>query len=400
MNIHEYQAKKILSQHDIQIPKGGIAYTSTSAKKIAEEISPRGPWMLKSQIHSGARNNGYFIEKEAGRKGGIRCVDSKKELVKECDKMLGKTLVTIQTGPRGKIVNKIYVEAYTKVKNLFYAGMVIDRMEPAATLLVAKTEDDDIIKVTLNNPEKILKIKLSLDKGPNVTQVREILNFLELPANAFKNLKSFINGIHKAFTSYDATLIEINPAGLTKDGNIIALDAKMSFDDAALYRHEDVKVLKDESEYIERKVKASKYGFDYEEFDGSVGLIVNGDGVSLALIDLFKQKGINVACYLNVKGGVDKDKIAAGIKIIMTNPKVEGILINILGGFVRCNLIADGIVAATSEVGLNSPLVVRFEGINKEYAREILEKSKLPMKISDDMQGSVDDLIEFMEGDD
>ncbi|MFV0626853.1 MAG: ADP-forming succinate--CoA ligase subunit beta [Alphaproteobacteria bacterium] len=400
MNIHEYQAKKILSQYDINIPKGGIAYTSASAKKIAEEILPRGPWMLKSQIHSGARNNGYFIEKEAGRKGGIRFVDSKKELVKECEKMLGKTLVTIQTGPKGKIVNKIYVEAFSKVKNLFYAGMVIDRMEPAVTLLVAKTEDDDIIKVTLNNPEKILKIKLGLDKGPNVAQVREVLNFLELPANAFKNLKSFINGIYRAFIQYDATLIEINPAGLTKSGEILALDAKMSFDDAALYRHEDIQRFKDESEYIERKIKATKYGFDYEEFDGSVGLIVNGDGISLALIDLLKQKGINVACYLNVKGGVDKDKIAAGIKIIMTNPKVEGILINILGGFVRCNLIADGIVAATSEVGLNSPLVVRFEGINKEYAKEILEKSKLPMKISEDMQESVDKLIKIMEEND
>ncbi|MDD4556432.1 MAG: succinate--CoA ligase subunit beta [Alphaproteobacteria bacterium] len=400
MNIHEYQAKKILSQYDITIPKGAIAYTPASAKKIADEIAPRGPWMLKSQIHSGARNNGYFIENEAGKKGGIRKVESKRELIKESEKMFGNTLVTIQTGPKGKIVNKIYVEAYTKVKNLFYAGMVIDRMEPAVTLLVGKTEDDDIIKVTLNNPEKILKIKLSLDQGPNVAQVRQVLNFLELPSNAFKNLKKFINGIHKAFIQYDATLIEINPAGLTKSGEIIALDAKMSFDDASLYRHDDIKVLKDEGEYIERNLKASKYGFDYEEFDGSVGLIVNGDGISLALIDLLQQQGFDAACALNVKGGVDKDKIAAGVKIIMTNPKVEGILINILGGFVRCNLIADGIVSATSEVGLNSPLVVRFEGVNKEYAKEILEKSKLPMEISEDMLGSVDNLIKIMKEND
>lgn len=397
MNIHEYQAKKILSKYGIKIPKGGIAYTPASAKKIASDISVKGPWMLKSQIQSGARNKGYFLEKRAGKRGGIRQVKSKRDVVAETGAMLGATLVTLQTGGKGKTVNKIYVEDYTRIKKIFYSGMIIDRMEPAVTLLISPTEDEEIIGVALTRPEKILKINLDLDKGANIVQVRQALDFLNLPSNSFKNLKKFIDGMHKAFVENDATMIEINPAGLTKNGDIVALDAKMSFDDAALYRHGDISILRDDSEYSDRKLKALKNGFTYEEFDGSVGLIVNGDGISLALIDMLRQQDLDAACFLNVKGGVDKDKIAAGIKIIMTNPRVEGILINILGGFLRCNLIAEGIVSAASEVGLNVPLVVRFEGVNKNYAKEILEKSKLPLKISEEMESSVGDLIELMK---
>lgn len=397
MLIHEYQAKKILNKYGIIVPKGNIAYTPDGAKRNAKKVSSRAPWVVKAQIYAGARSKGRFLEKKAGKLGGIRVARFMREVVSNTRDMLNSTLVTPQTGEKGKIVNKIYIEEYKKVTKIFYAGMIIDRMKSTVTLILSPSDDDDILKVSLNNPEKILKIDLDLEKGAVVTQIREALDFLNLPTNSFKNLKKFINAMHQTFLKNDAILIEINPAGISKRGEIIALDAKMSFDKKALYRHPDIAILQDETEYLERQLMADKYGFLYHEFDGNVGMIVNGDGVSISLADLFTRKGEEISCNLNVKGGVDKDKIAAGIKIIMTNPKVEGILINILGGFLRCNLLAEGIVAAAEEVGLNVPLVVRFEGINKEYATDILEKSKLPITIVEDMEEAVDSLIKLMK---
>lgn len=397
MNIHEYQAKKIISQYGINIPKGCIAYTPFEAKKAASQVSFRGPWMLKSQIQSGARNQGYFLEKKAGKKGGIRLVKSRREIIQEAEKMLGSTLVTVQTGPKGKSVGRIYVEAFKKVKKIFYTGLVIDRMIPAITLLIADAKDEEIVNLAISQPEKILRIPLDLQTGASPEQIQQILEFLKLKPKSAKSLETFVNGLHQAFVDYDAAMLEVNPAGVLPNGSIIALDAKLTIDDNALYRHKDISLLLDEYETEERELKASKYGFQYSSFDGSIGCIVNGDGIALAAMDLIRAKGSDTACFLNVKGGVDKDKIAAGIKIIMTNPRVEGILINILGGFLRCNLIADGIVSAASEVGLNVPLVVRFEGTNKDEAKDILENSKLPIIIADEMEESVDKLLQAME---
>ncbi len=397
MNIHEYQAKKIISQYGINIPKGCIAYTPFEAKKAASQVSFRGPWMLKSQIQSGARNQGYFLEKKAGKKGGIRLVKSRREIIQEAEKMLGSTLVTVQTGPKGKSVGRIYVEAFKKVKKIFYTGLVVDRMIPAITLLIADAKDEEIVNLAISQPEKILRIPLDLQMGASPEQIQQILEFLKLKPKSAKSLETFVNGLHQAFVDYDAAMLEVNPAGVLPNGSIIALDAKLTIDDNALYRHKDISLLLDEYETEERELKASKYGFQYSSFDGSIGCIVNGDGIALAAMDLIRAKGSDTACFLNVKGGVDKDKIAAGIKIIMTNPRVEGILINILGGFLRCNLIADGIVSAASEVGLNVPLVVRFEGTNKDEAKDILENSKLPIIIADEMEESVDKLLQAME---
>ena len=400
MNIHEYQAKKILSRYGINIPKGGVAYTPNEARNVAAAVSGRGPWMLKAQIQSGARNRGYFLEKSAGNKGGIRIVKSRRDIVKEAEKMLGSTLVTMQTGPKGKLVSRLYVEAFNKVKKIFYTGMVIDRMVPAVTLLVAETKDEEIAKIALTEPEKILKIRLDLQKGAVPSQIQEVLDFLHLEPKSAQSTENFINGLHRAFVETDATMIEINPTGVLRDGRLIALDAKMSFDGNALYRHKDISRLQDDYEADDRELQAAKYKFNYSEFDGSIGCIVNGDGLAMAAMDSLNSRGVGTACFLNVKGGVDKDKIASGLKIIMTNPKVEGILVNILGGFLRCNLIADGIVSAASEVGLNVPLVVRFEGTNKDEAKEILEHSKLPLIIADSMEDSVDKLIAAMEASD
>ena len=400
MNIHEYQAKKLLCRYGIEIPRGKIAYTPLEAKNVAGEVSARGPWVLKSQIQSGARQRGHFLEKKAGKGSGIRIPKTRRAILNDASQMLGATLVTPQTGPKGKLVGRIYVEEYAKVSRIFYASLVIDRMIPALTLLVSEARGDEIVSVALNNPEKILKIRLDLKKGASKSQLIEIMDFLKLKPRSFNSLKSFVKGLHKTFIERDATMIEVNPVGVRRNGSLVALDAKMSFDANALYRQPEIARLEDEYEEDDHEIQAKKFGFTYCDFDGNIGCIVNGDGIAMAALDLLQSKGCGMSCFLNVKGGVDKDKIASGIKIIMTNPRVEGILINILGGFLRCNLIAEGIISAASEVGLNVPLVVRFEGTNKDEAKEILEHSKLPILIADDMETAVDILIKAVEDSD
>ena len=397
MNIHEYQAKQILNRYGINIPKGGIAYTPSEAKRVAQKVSPRGPWMLKAQIQTGARADGKFKEKSAGKQGGIRYITGRKDVFEEAEKMLGATLVNSQTGKKGKSVSKVYIEEFVNVKQTFYASLVIDRMLAGITLLIAE-DTTNILDFVVNEPEKILRINLGLNEKISSQHIVPIIKFLKLDKSYNKKLKSFISGIYKAFVDLDATMIEINPVAIDSKNNLTALDAKISFDNKALYRHPDIVKLHDDNEDEYRSLKASKYGFNYRQFDeGSIGCIVNGDGIALSLRDLLHDSKEKMDCFLNVKGGVDKDRISAGIKIIMTNPKVEGILINILGGFLRCNLVADGIIAAASDVGLNVPLVVRFEGTNKDEAKEILNNSGLPVLLADTMEDCVAKLLKAME---
>ncbi len=397
MNIHEYQAKQILSRYGINIPKGGIAYTPGEAKRVAQRISPQGPWMMKAQIQSGARAEGHFLEKSAGRQGGIRFLTGRKDIFEEAQKMLGSTLVTKQTGAKGKLVSKVYIEQYMPCERTFYASLVIDRMIPCVTLLIAASTTN-IMDMAVNEPDKILRINLGLNDKISACQLDRIMDFLKLDGKCRKGLKSFINGMHQAFMDLDAIMMEVNPVGIDVKGTLTALDAKISFDDNALFRHPDIVQMHDDYEDADRVLKAAKYGFQYQEFDdGSIGCIVNGDGIALTITDILHNRPEQMACFLNVKGGVDKDKISAGIKIIMTNPRVEGILINILGGFLRCNLVADGIIAAASEVGLNVPLVVRFEGTNKDEAQEILNNSGLPVIMAETMEEGVEKLLKAME---
>lgn len=397
MNIHEYQAKKILERFGIKIPAGQVAYTPKEAREVADKVSKRGPWVLKAQIQSGARKSGFFLEKQAGPAGGIRLIKNRRSIAAETEQMLGNTLVTIQTGPQGKVVNKVYVEAFQKVSRSFYLGLTINRITAELVLLAANISDGDIIKMVLNHPDEILHLPLNTIGTTSEQQIQHIMEFLKLPKRAKSHLEKLISGLHKAFLEFDASMIEINPVGVTSSGELFALDAKISLDDNALFRHPDIINLKDESDLDERKLQAKRYKFTYHDFDGSVGCIVNGDGLALSAMDLLKERGSGAACFINVKGGVDKDKIANGIKIIMTNPRVEGILLNILGGFVRCNLIADGIVAAASEAGLNVPMVVRFEGTNKDMAREILNNSHLPVIWAENQEDAVDKLLKNME---
>ncbi len=397
MNIHEYQAKAIISQYGIKIPKGKIAYTPLEAKRAASEVSSRGPWVLKAQIQSGARPKGYFLEKNAGRGSGIRYMTSRRAIMKGAEEMLGATLVTPQTSSKGRVVTRVYVEAFHKIKKIFYTGLAIDRLEAEITLLLANLGNKSITEIAAEEPEKILRLKLDLHKGISPKQVKEAATFLELKDRYRSRLKKYVQGLFQAFKDTDALMLEVNPAGIDRYGEIVALDSKLTIDDKALFRQPQMKPLFDAYEIEERELRASKNGFQYCSFDGSIGCIVNGDGIALAAMDLIRARGEDTACFLNVKGGVDRDKIAAGIKLIMTNPRVEGILINVLGGFLRCNLVADGIVAAASEVGLNVPLVVRFEGTNKDEAKRILQNSHLPVIIAEDMQDSVDKLLQAME---
>lgn len=397
MNIHEYQAKQILAQYGIIVPNGGIAYTAAEAKRVAQHISPRGPWMLKAQIQAGARHSGHFVGNSTAPKGGIRLVTQIRNLFYEAAQMLNNTLITEQTGPKGKLVSKVYVEAYKQVKHLFYAGMIIDSSLPAITLLISDVIDQDILKIADIRRERILRLPLAYDKPIADEQIKQILDFLLLDKNYDEGFRDFLNKLRITFINLDAQMIEINPVGIMRNKKLIALDAKINFDDNAMFRHPDILRMQDDYEEDPRCLQAQRYGFHYSEFDGNIGCIVNGDGLALEAMDVIKSKGMRAACALNVKGGVDKDRIASGIKLIMTNPRVEGVLINILGGFLRCNLVADGILAATQEVGLNVPIVVRLEGTNKEEARIILQEAKLPIIFADNTNDAIDKLIAEME---
>lgn len=400
MNIHEYQAKKVLAQYGINVPKGAVAYTPAEAKRVAQQLSSRGPWMLKAQIQSGARTSGHFVSHDAGGRGGVRQVTQIANVSYETAQMLNNVLVTKQTGEKGKRVNKVYVETYKEVKRVFYAGMIIDSSIPAITLLISDVINEDTIKSVRFDNKNLLRMNLKYDSGISDEQIFEILDFLSLDKEYLRSFHDFLGKLLFTFINLDAQMIEINPVGVCPDKKLIALDAKITFDDNALFRHPDIVLMRDDSEQDERELKAERFGFQYQEFSGSVGCIVNGGSLTLEAMDIIKSKGQDLACSLNVKGGVDKDKIAAGIKIIMTNPRVEGVFINILGGFLRCDLIADGILAATQDVGLSFPIVVRFEGTNKDEAKAILEHSKLPIIFADTPKEAIEKLLEQMEEND
>ena len=384
MNIHEYQAKKIFKKFGINVPQGLIAYTPLEAKNSALQISETGPWVVKAQIQSGSRDLGKFYDKRAGRKGGIRLSKTIDDVFVNADEMLENLLITNQTGKKGRLVSRIYVEEYIKTPEKFYIGLVVDWVSASTVLLVAPVSnktDDTIVDMVSSYPQNVLKVNLGLQKEITTGQLKEIKDFMESDIDGRK-LKSFINKMLKLFYSYDATMLEIDPIGIDKNGDIWALDAKIIFDNNALYRHKEILKLSDETEIEERELKAAKYGFQYRELESGIGIISNGDGFALNIINEAQKLGMNTACFLNLKGGVDRDKIAASIKLIMTNPRVDGIFINILGGFLRCNLIADGIITVADDLGLNIPLVARFEGTNKEDATNILQKSGLAVHLA------------------
>ncbi len=400
MNIHEYQAKNIFSKYGINVPNGFIAYTPKEAKEAAYKISEIGPWVVKAQIQAGARDIGKFLDKRAGKKGGIRLSKSIEDVYSNANEMLENMLITNQTGAKGRLVSRVYIEEYIKSVNKFYVGLTIDRETASVVLIVSSDYDkdnEDVINI-IETPDKIFKVNLGLQRKIDKKQAKEVCDFMQAKI-LVGDMKNFIDNLLNVFYAYDATAVEINPIGVTKNGQIWALDAKICFDSNALYRHKDITSMVDEAEIEERELKALKFGFQYKELDSGIGIIVNGDGLALNTINEAKNINLDTACFLNLKGGVDRDKIAESIKLIMTNPKVDGIFINILGGFLRCNLIADGILNVANDLGLNIPLIVRFEGTNKEEATEILNKSNLSFLIADDTASGLNMLKRAIEED-
>ena len=400
MNIHEYQAKSIFSKFGINVPNGFIAYTPKEAKEAAYKISEIGPWVVKAQIQAGARDEGKFSDKRAGKKGGIRLSKSIEDVYSNANEMLENMLITNQTGAKGRLVSRVYVEEYIKSVNKFYVGLTIDKETASVVLIVSSDYDkdnEDIINA-METPNKLFKVNLGLQRKIDKKQASEVCDFMQAKV-LVGDMKNFIDSLLNVFYTYDATAVEINPIGVTKNGQIWALDAKICFDSNALYRHKDITSMVDEAEIEERELKALKFGFQYKELDSGIGIIVNGDGLALNTINEAKNINLDTACFLNLKGGVDRDKIAESIKLIMTNPKVDGIFINILGGFLRCNLIADGILNVAYDLGLNIPLIVRFEGTNKDEATEILNKSNLSFLIAEDTASGLNMLKRAIEED-
>ena len=383
MNIHEYQAKSLLQKFGVAVPQGGVAYTPQEAEKVAKRLA--GPvYVVKAQIHAGGRGAGHFAENPSG-KGGVRVVKSTEDVAKSAADMLGHVLVTKQTGPKGREVKRIYVEEGCDIKRELYLGMLIDRKTSRITVMASTEGGMEIEEVAAKHPEKILRIAIDPVTGMQGFHARELAFGLGLEGKQVAAATKFMLGMYKAFTSLDASIVEINPLVITGAGEVIALDAKMNFDDNALFRHPDVEEMRDEAEEDPTELEAAKHQLNYVKLDGNIGCMVNGAGLAMATMDIIKLYGASPANFLDVGGGATKERVTAAFKLILSDPHVEGILVNIFGGIMRCDVIAEGIVAAAREVSLQVPLVVRLEGTNVKLGKEILAKSGLPILSADDL---------------
>ncbi|MBL8908453.1 MAG: ADP-forming succinate--CoA ligase subunit beta, partial [Rhizobiales bacterium] len=361
MNVHEYQAKEILKAAGVPVPEGIPAFSVDEAVTAAKELG--GPvWVVKAQIHAGGRGKG----------GGVKVVKSIEEVRAEADRMLGMTLVTHQTGPAGKVVNRLYIEEGAAIDREFYLSLLVDRATSRVAFVVSTEGGMDIEKVAHETPEKIATLSIDPATGIMPHHVRRIAKVLGLAGPQQKQLGKLIAGLYSAFVEKDMSLLEINPLLLTKGGDLVCLDAKINFDSNALDRHPDIKELRDISEEDAKEVEASKFDLNYVALDGTIGCMVNGAGLAMATMDIIKLYGAEPANFLDVGGGASKEKVGAAFKIITADPKVKGILINIFGGIMKCDVIAEGVVAAVREVGLSVPLVVRLEGTNVELGKQIL----------------------------
>jgi succinyl-CoA synthetase beta subunit len=383
MNIHEYQAKSLLQKFGVAVPQGGVAYTPQEAEKVAKGLA--GPvYVVKAQIHAGGRGAGHFAENPSG-KGGVRVVKSTEDVAKSAADMLGHVLVTKQTGPKGREVKRIYVEEGCDIKRELYLGMLIDRKTSRITVMASTEGGMEIEEVAAKHPEKILRIAIDPVTGMQGFHARELAFGLGLEGKQVAAATKFMLGMYKAFTSLDASIVEINPLVITGAGEVIALDAKMNFDDNALFRHPDVEEMRDEAEEDPTELEAAKHQLNYVKLDGNIGCMVNGAGLAMATMDIIKLYGASPANFLDVGGGATKERVTAAFKLILSDAHVEGILVNIFGGIMRCDVIAEGIVAAAREVSLQVPLVVRLEGTNVKLGKEILAKSGLPILSADDL---------------
>jgi succinyl-CoA synthetase beta subunit len=382
MNIHEYQGKAVLREFGVPVPKGTAAFTVDEAVNAAKGL-PGPVWVVKAQIHAGGR----------GKAGGVKVVKSLEDVEKEAKRILGSTLVTHQTGPKGKQVNRLYIEDGSAIAREFYLSMLVDRVTSRVAIVVSTEGGMNIEEVAHDTPEKILTI--TVDPVTNICphHVRRVSKALGLDAELQKQMSPLLTRLYNAFTEKDMSLLEINPLVVTKDNRLVCLDAKVGFDDNALFRHKDVFELRDETEEDEKEIEASKFDLNYIALDGSIGCMVNGAGLAMATMDIIKLYGSEPANFLDVGGGATKEKVAAAFKIITSDPKVKGILVNIFGGILICDFIAEGVVAAVKEVGLKVPLVVRLEGTNVDLGKKIIKESGLNVLPADDLDDAAQKIV-------
>lgn len=396
MNIHEYQAKELLKKFGVPVLRGGVAYTADEAQQVAKELG--GPvYVVKSQIHAGGRGKGTFKEPEAGDKGGVRVVKSVDEVRENTLQMIGKTLVTHQTGPEGKEVKRVYIEDGCDIQRELYLSMLVDRATSRVSIMASTEGGMDIEEVAASTPEKIIVQDIDPATGISGFHCRKIAFALKLEGKQVGAFVKMLTALYNAFVSLDVALLEINPLVVTGEGEVIPLDCKMSFDDNALFRHKDIEELRDEDEEDPSEIEAARHSLNYIKLDGSIGCMVNGAGLAMATMDIIKLYGGEPANFLDVGGGATKERVTTAFKIILSDPNVEGILVNIFGGIMRCDVIAEGVVAAAREVSLNVPLVVRLEGTNVELGKKIMNESGLPIIAADNLADAAEKVVKAVK---
>ena len=386
MNIHEYQAKAVLAKYGVPVPRGHAAFSPDEAVAKAKELG--GPvWVVKAQIHAGGR----------GPAGGVKVVKSVDDVKSEAARLLGSTLVTHQTGPEGKQVNRLYIEEGSSIARELYLSIVVDRVTSRVSFIVSTEGGMDIEEVAKKTPEKILSFSVDPASGISGFHGRKVAYALGLEGDQVKQGVALIDKLYKAFVGEDMSMLEINPLVVTGEGNLVCLDAKVNFDSNALYRHKDIVELRDLTEEDPAEVEASKYDLNYIKLDGQIGCMVNGAGLAMATMDIIKLYGSEPANFLDVGGGATKEKVTAAFKIILSDKNVEGILVNIFGGIMRCDIIAEGVVAAAKEVSLDVPLVVRLEGTNVDLGKKIMADSGLPIISADNLADAAEKIVKAVK---
>ena len=397
MNIHEYQAKALLRRYGAPVSDGRIVLKSEDAKTAAGELD--GPlWVVKAQIHAGGRGKGSFLETDAGTKGGVRITKSVEEAASEAKKMLGRTLVTHQTGPTGKQVNRVYIEDGSDITRELYLAILVDRQSSRISFVCSTEGGMDIEAVAATSPEKILSFSIDPTTSFQPYHGRRIAFMLGLEGKQLKQCVSLMSTLYNLFVDKDMEMLEINPLIVSGSGDLKCLDAKMGFDGNATYKHADIAELRDTTEEDPKELEASKYDLNYIALDGEIGCMVNGAGLAMATMDIIKLYGAEPANFLDVGGGATKEKVTEAFKIITSDPNVKGILVNIFGGIMRCDVIAEGVVAAVKEVGLKVPLVVRLEGTNVEAGNKIINSSGLDVIAANNLKDGAKKIVKAVKG--
>ncbi|MCI0183575.1 MAG: ADP-forming succinate--CoA ligase subunit beta [Acidibacillus sp.] len=385
MNIHEYQAKALMRKYGVAVPDGEVAFTPDEAVKVSERFGGRA--VVKAQIHAGGR----------GKAGGVKLAKSNEEAREYAKELLGKTLVTHQTGPEGKVVRRLLIESLTDIKKEYYVGLVVDRAIGRVVMMASEEGGMEIEEVAANSPEKIFREVVDPAVGLRPFQARKLAYAIHIPSELINKAAAFMVALYQAYVDQDCSIVEINPLVVTGDGKVLALDAKLNFDDNALFRHKDIVELRDFDEEDPREVEASKFDLSYIGLQGNIGCMVNGAGLAMATMDTIKYYGGEPANFLDVGGGASEQKVMEAFKIILSDSGVKGILVNIFGGIMKCDVIANAVVAAARQVGIDRPLVVRLEGTNVQLGKEILSQSGLPIVGADSLAEAAQKIVELVK---